>query len=77
MIIWSSRLKWKLCREASETVSASRKLEVELRYDTELSELMIDTDDARLRQVLINLFVNRTSGTAPSAPVLRPWPLTA
>ena len=46
----------KLCKEVVETVSASRKLEVELRFDTELSDLVMDTDDARLRQVLINLF---------------------
>ena len=45
----------KLCNEVVETVMASRKLEVEMRFDTDLSVLMLDTDDARLRQVLINL----------------------
>ena len=48
----------KLCNEVVETVMASRKLEVEMRFDTDLSVLMLDTDDARLRQVLINLLVN-------------------
>ena len=42
----------KLCNEVVETVMASRKLEVEMRFDTDLSVLMLDTDDARLRQVL-------------------------
>jgi len=36
----------KLCNEVVETVMASRKLEVEMRFDTDLSVLMLDTDDA-------------------------------
>ena len=56
----------KLCNEVVETVMASRKLEVEMRFDTDLSVLMLDTD----RQVLINLLVNATKFTEQGSIVL-------